>query len=263
MAVFAEFGAAARALYPRTAIVLGSGLAEAAAGFRTAASIPYREIPGLASPTIPGHRGRLELGTFDDVPALIFHGRLHVYEGHSRQTVTEIVRVAARLGVKRLVLTNAAGGIHPALSPGSLMCIRGHLNLIDANSWRNLPRPHAVHEPYTLPLIHALGDHERTRGRHVPVGIYAAMTGPSYETPAEIRALAACGADAVGMSTALEAETAAELGMEAAAISCVTNMGAGIGSESLDHADVLVLAARMAAHLGEFIRLLVRQQPQV
>lgn len=249
MSEFTEFADAARTLAPRTAVVLGSGLGGVTAGFSEAASISFSGVPGLPRTTVHGHRGRVGVGLWDGTPAMVFLGRLHFYEGHPPETVTGPVRVAAELGVRRLVLTNAAGGIHPSLDPGSLMAIRGHVKLVGGNAWRSLATGSAVRAPYSPRLL------ERMPG--LLAGVYAALTGPCYETPAEIRAMAACGVDAVGMSTAMEAEAAAELGMEVAAISCVTNRAAGLGDGSLDHAEVLVNARlaveRLATLLGSLI----------
>jgi purine-nucleoside phosphorylase len=250
---FAEFERVVRELGPKTAVVLGSGLGSVTAQFRENASVPFGDIPGLVPTTVRGHKGRLAVGHWGEVPALLFFGRLHFYEGHSREVVTGTVRAAANLGVKRLVLTNAAGGIHPALDPGALMAIRGHIKLVGRDAWRELPAGAGIADPYSLELVRALRAHEVATGRELPVGVYAALTGPSYETPAEIRALAACGADAVGMSTAMEAEAAAELGLDVAAISCITNKAAGLSAGALDHAEVLMNAKLAAERLGGLV----------
>lgn len=246
---FDDFVRAARRLGPRTAVVLGSGLAGATAAFRESASVAFGDVPGLAPATVHGHKGRLAVGVWNDTPALVFLGRVHFYEGHPRGVVTAAVRTAADLGAKRVVLTNAAGGIHPSLQPGSLMAIRGHLPLLEPGAWRRAAAGCGVRAPYSASLL-ALA-----AGLHA--GVYAALTGPCYETPAEIRALAACGADAVGMSTALEAEAAAELGLEVAAVSCVTNKAAGLGSEALGHAEVLANAKLAVGRLGELLGRLI------
>jgi len=242
MSPFAEFERAVRGVGPKTAVVLGSGLGGATANFRESASVALGDVPGLVPTTVRGHNGRLVVGLWSESPALLFLGRLHFYEGHTSEILTSSVRAAANLGVKRLILTNAAGGINPALGPGALMAIRAHINLIGGNFWREMPKDTAVVSLYSHDLIRAMREHELAAGRELPVGVYAALTGPCYETPAEIRALAACGADAVGMSTALEAEAAAELGLEVAAISCIANKAAGLSPGSLDHAEVLANA---------------------
>jgi purine-nucleoside phosphorylase len=250
-AAFEQFARAVRDAAPQTAIVLGSGLGGAAAGFRESASLPFGDVPGLAPATVHGHRGRVAVGTWNDTPALLFLGRLHFYEGHPREVVTGTVRVAADLGAERLVLTNAAGGIHPSLGPGSLVAIRGHIKLVGRDAWRSLPASGAVASPYSPRLLALMPE--------LLAGVYAALTGPCYETPAEIRALAACGADAVGMSTAMEAETAAELGLEVAAVSCVTNKAAGLAAGSLDHAEVLANAKLAVERLAGVIGRLVKK----
>jgi purine-nucleoside phosphorylase len=255
---FPEFAAAVHDLVPKAAVVLGSGLAGVTAGFRETASVPFGDIPRLVPPTVHGHKGRLAVGEWSGVPALVFFGRLHFYEGHPWDVVTGAVRVLAQLGAKTLVLTNAAGGIHPALGPGSLMAIRGHLKLIGPGAWQELAAGSGPVAPYSARLVRAMQDHESAAGRELLAGVYAALTGPSYETPAEIRALRACGADAVGMSTAKEAESAAALGLEVAAISCITNQAAGLGGGPLDHQEVLANAKLAVERLGGLLRHLIR-----
>jgi purine-nucleoside phosphorylase len=257
MSAFAAFANVARDLAPRTAVVLGSGLSGAASAFTERASVGFADIPGLVPPTVKGHGSKLAVGEWNGAPALLFLGRLHFYEGHAREVVTGTIRTAAELGVKRVVLTNAAGGIHPTLEPGGLMTIRGHLKLLGPTAWRALANDNAVSQPYSPHLLEVLRTHEATAGRELLAGVYAALTGPSYETPAEIRALAVCGADAVGMSTALEAEEAARLGLEVAAISCITNKAAGLGDVALDHAEVLVNAKLAVERMGELLGELV------
>lgn len=257
MPAYTAFVGAARRFRPRAAVVLGSGLAGAARSFVERASVGFGNIPGLVPPTVSGHGGRLAVGEWSGVPCLLFTGRLHFYEGHPRGVVVGTVRAAADVGVSRVVLTNAAGGIHPSLEPGGLMAIRGHLKLLGPTAWRALASDDAVSRPYSARLLDLLHSHERAAGRDLLAGVYAALTGPSYETPAEIRALKACGADAVGMSTALEAEEAARLGLEVAAISCITNKAAGIGDAALDHAEVLANAKLAVERMGELLGALV------
>jgi purine-nucleoside phosphorylase len=270
MSTFMPFAAAVTGAKPRVAVVLGSGLGAVTTHFAERHSIPFGDIPGLVPSKVPGHRGRLALGEWSGVPALVFLGRLHLYEGHPWEVVTGTVRVAAELGVERLLLTNAAGGIHPSLGPGSLMALRGHIKLLGANGWRDLalergrdgrrsrPEARAPECPYSPRLLEVMQRHEAAAGREMLAGVYAALTGPNYETPAEIRALAACGADAVGMSTAVEAEAAAALGLEVAAASCVTNRAAGLTAAPLDHAEVLANAKLTAARLADVITAAVR-----
>src|ERR1044071_1280014 len=153
MPAFAEFARVARSLAPRTAVVLGSGLAGATAAVVERASVSFGDIPGLVPPTVHGHGGKLAVGEWSGVPALLFLGRLHFYEGHTWHTVTGTVRTVAELGAKRVVLTNAAGGIHPSLSPGGLMAIRGHLKLLEPNAWRTLANEDALSPPYASHLL--------------------------------------------------------------------------------------------------------------
>jgi purine-nucleoside phosphorylase len=232
---------------PRTAVVLGSGLGIIGERIRELAAVSFVDVPRLSATTVGGHAGRLVLGEWNGVPVLVYIGRVHYYEGHAWNVVTAPIRLAADLGAKRLVLTNAAGGIHPSLAPGSLMALRGHLAMLDRDVWKQ-PRIADCYSPALVAQLQNAG---------LFAGTYAALTGPSYETPAEIRALAAMGADSVGMSTAREAEAAVSLGLEVAAISCITNRAAGLGDGALDHAEVLINAKRAADRLGELIGILV------
>lgn len=254
---FEPFAAEARARRPRVAVVLGSGLSGAAVAFRGTASVGFGDVPGLVPPTVHGHTGRLAVGDWDGVPAVLVSGRLHFYEGHPWEVVTGTVRVLADLGVKVLVLTNAAGGIHPALGPGSLMALRGHLSVLGPGEWRRLADDPL--RPYSGRLTEAMQGAEAAVRRDLLAGVYAAVTGPSYETPAEIRALRHAGADAVGMSTAREAEAAVALGLEVAAVSCITNRAAGLSDGPLDHREVLENARlavdRLAGLLGHLVRV--------
>lgn len=258
MTAFAAFTRSVAALAPRTAVVLGSGLGGATAAFAERAAVPFGDVPGLVPPSVHGHGGTLAVGEWAGVPALLFSGRLHFYEGHPWNVVTGTVRAAAELGVRRIVLTNAAGGIHPALTPGGLMALSGHTKLLAPTAWRGLAAGDGPARPYSPRLLEVMRAFEATAGRELLAGVYAALTGPSYETPAEIRALTACGADAVGMSTAIEAEEAARLGLEVAAISCVTNKAAGLGETTLDHAEVLTNAKLAAERLGALLGALIR-----
>jgi purine-nucleoside phosphorylase len=246
---FGDFERAVLSLAPQTAIVLGSGLGEAASVFAESTSIAFADVPRLVPPTVHGHGGRLAAGRWGGVPVLLVLGRLHLYEGHAPDRVTAPVQIAAGLGVKRLILTNAGGGIHPELTPGSLMAIGSHLKLLNPGSWRAIAARKELATPYHPRLTAALS------GFHT--GVYAALTGPTYETPAEIRALAAFGADAVGMSTALEAEAAAELGLEVAAISCITNLAAGLADRPLAHSDVIANAGLVTERLRRMISQLI------
>lgn len=243
MTAFDRFHSAADAFRPTAAVVFGSGLAAAASpAFTPTATVPYADIPGMAPPGVAGHRGELAVGHWAGVPVAVGFGRVHFYEGHPWERVTRLVRVVAELGVSRLILTNAAGGIRDDLYPGDLMAIRGHLKLLDADAWHTT----GSDNPYSL------------LAPDLPTGVYAALTGPCYETPAEIRGLRVMGADAVGMSTAVEAETAAELGLAVAGVSCITNKAAGLGSGPLSHREVEETARTAVARLGEVIGQLLQ-----
>jgi purine-nucleoside phosphorylase len=227
---------------------------------RPACAVPFAEVPGLPAAGVAGHRGRLTLGEWAGRRVLLFEGRLHFYEGHSWDDVTAPVRLAASLGARVLLLTNAAGGIHDALGPGSLMAVRDHVEWTRPYCWR-LPGPGALGPPrpppYSPRLLGLLGAAASSAGVELRPGVYAMVTGPSYETPAEIRALRAWGADAVGMSTAREARAGCDAGLECAAVSCVTNRAAGLGGGPLSHEEVLTTAAaqgdRLAGLLEEFL----------
>ena len=255
---FAALRAAAGRLRPRAAVVLGSGLGGVAAGFAAEATAGFADVPGLVPPTVAGHRGQVAVGTWARVPVVVCSGRVHFYEGHPWDRVTRLVGLAAEFGATHLILTNAAGGIDPALRPGDLMAVRDHVKLLDRGAWRRLASGDRA-APYSPRLVALLRSLEADSGRSLPVGTYAALTGPCYETPAEIRALRAAGADAVGMSTAVEAEMAAGLGMEVVGISTITNAAAGLGSGPLTHAEVEATARLAADRLGGLIgRLLAR-----
>jgi purine-nucleoside phosphorylase len=225
--------------------------------FEEVAAIPFGEVAGLVATSVHGHSGQVSLGRCGGQPLVVFRGRLHFYEGHPWDRVAAPVRAAAEWGVKVLLLTNAAGGIHDALGPGDLMALRDHLWLQRPNAWKELT--HSRPSPYSPRLTGVLQSIERARGRQLMAGVYAAVTGPCYETPAEIRALMAMGADAVGMSTAFEALTAVACGLEVAAVSCVTNKAAGLSCGPLDHQEVLANAARPAERLSEMLEAFVCQ----
>jgi purine-nucleoside phosphorylase len=260
MTSYAAFARTVSAFGPSRVVILGSGLSRAAQEFVERAAIAFADVPGLVLPTVGGHGGRIAVGVWSCVPTLVYFGRLHFYEGHSWNTVTTTVRTAAELGVKRIILTNAAGGIHPALGPGALMAIRRHVKWLGPYSWRSAQAGEVGSQPYSQRLLDRMQEHESAAGQVLVSGTYAALTGPCYETPAEIRALAACGADAVGMSTAMEAEEAARLGLEVAAISCITNKAAGIGGATLNHAEVLANANLGVDRMRELLGALLSER---
>jgi purine-nucleoside phosphorylase len=253
---FAAFAEAARASPLAAAFVLGSGLGPVVRRLTNPMSVPFAEVPGLPAAAVVGHTGRLTLGSWAARRVLVFEGRIHFYEGHSWDEVTIPVRTAHVLGAPVLLLTNAAGGINEQLTPGSLMAIRDHIEWTRPNCWR-LPGPGAFGPPrptpYTAGLLQHLKQAALDAGIVLHEGVYGMVTGPCYETPAEIRALRAWGADAVGMSTAREIQAGHDLGMACAAISCITNAAAGLGGRTLNHEEVLATAAAQADRLAELL----------
>ena len=244
---------------PRVAIVLGSGLGDFANTLGTPVSLPYASIPGWPVPTVVGHAGRLVVGEVRGRRVGVLSGRAHFYEGHPMATVVFATRVMGVVGVRTLILTNAAGGINTSFSQGALMVIDDHLNLmgtnplVGPNDERLGPRFPDMTEVYSKRL-RGLADQAAGRmGLALAHGIYAGLHGPSYETPAEIRYLRTIGADAVGMSTVAEAIVARHMGMEVLGISCITNMAAGVLPQVLNHDEVMETAQRVK---GAFIALL-------
>ena len=244
---------------PRIAVVLGSGLGDFADTLADAVHLPYREIPHWPASTVVGHAGKLVVGTVAGHRVAALSGRVHAYEGHGQDAVVFGVRAMARLGVAHLVLTNAAGGINTSFGQGALMVIDDHINLtgsnplIGANDDRFGPRFPDMSEVYSRRLRGIADDAARATGVAVAHGVYVAVHGPSYETPAEIRAFRTLGADAVGMSTVPEAIAARHAGLEVLGISCITNMAAGVLPQPLVHDEVMETARRVR---GSFIALL-------
>src|SRR5262245_55805487 len=216
------------------------------------AAISFADVPGLVPPTIAGHKGQIIAGTLGDRPVLAFTGRLHFYEGHSWGRVVRPVEIAAEFGAKVLVLTNASGGISESLAPGCLMSLTDHIEWNGPRSWTE-PGPGERPSPYSASLRHRLWQAASAAGVELKTGVYASVTGPSYETPAEIRALRSAGADAVGMSTTREALAGVSLGLECAAVSMITNRAAGLSAERLDHQEVLAAGRAAAASLADLI----------
>jgi purine-nucleoside phosphorylase len=246
-------------LRPRMAIVLGSGLGPLADKVDSATVIPYSEIPGFPSPSVPGHEGRLVLGTLAGIVVAVLQGRCHYYEGHPMADVVRPVRVLRSLGARDLLVTNAAGGINESFRPGDLMLISDHLNLMGVNPLRgpNIPDLGPRFPDMTRAYDNELRQLVRNAAasRRVPLreGVYAALSGPSYETPAEIRMLRALGADAVGMSTVPEVIVARHMGMRVVGISCVTNLAAGISDQPLSHREVQETANRVAQRFQSLV----------
>ncbi len=247
----------------RIALVLGSGLGGFVDELEDAVVIPYGEIPGFSASTAEGHAGRLVIGKVDRVPIMAMQGRVHFYEGYSLEEVTFPIRTFKLLGIKTLVLTNAAGGINVQLSQGALMVISDHLNLMGVNPLRGVnderfgPRFPDMSEVYSRKLQEAATEEARALGIDVRRGIYAALTGPSYETPAEIHMLRSFGADAVGMSTVPEAIVARQMGMEVLGISCITNMAAGISDQPIDHGEVMQTGKNVKATFAQLLRRVI------
>lgn len=251
---------------PRVAVVLGSGLGAFAEELRDRVEIPYGDIPGWPQSTAVGHAGRLVLGRLGSVETAVLSGRAHLYEGYTPQQTVFGVRVAARLGARSLVLTNAAGGINPDYRRGALVLISDHINLQGANPLTGPnddslgPRFPDMSEAYPAVLREIARECAREIGVPLSEGVYAAMAGPSYETPAEIRALRVLGADLVGMSTVPEVIAANHMGLKVLAISCVTNMAAGILKQKIHHEEVLE-TGRMVR--GTLVELLKRVVPRI
>jgi len=253
-------------LRPRIALVLGSGLGGFADELANATRIPYADIPEFPRSTAIGHAGTLVLGEAAGIPVAAMQGRAHLYEGYSPQQVAFPMRVFARMGVKAVVLTNAAGGINVSYSKGALVAIRDHINLqghnplVGPNDDLFGPRFPDMTDAYD-PVLRAIAAEEASRvGIELHEGIYAAMPGPSFETPAEICFLRAIGADLVGMSTVPEVIAARHIGMAVLAISCVTNMAAGMTDAKIDHEEVLETGERVR---GKFLALLRAVLPRI
>lgn len=244
---------------PRVGLVLGSGLGALADELEGATRIPYADVPHLPTSSVAGHAGRLCVGKLAGVTVACLQGRVHAYEGHPLSRVVFGVRLLAELGCQAVLLSNAAGGIAERLQAGSLMLIDDHLNLLGDNPLRGGsargPRFPDMSRAYDPELGRLCEQAAKECGVALERGVYAALLGPSYETPAEIRMLAALGADAVGMSTVPEVIALRQLGVRVAAVSCITNLAAGRSSEPLSHAEVEATAARVR---GEFSRLFQR-----
>jgi len=263
-------------LRPTLAIVLGSGFHHVLAELRVAKKISYSKIPGFPKPTVSGHAGELVFGHLGKTPVLVLSGRAHFYEGHPMECVTFAIRAMAEFGIRDLLLTNAAGGINKKFRVGDFMVLTDHINFMGANPLRpgvvaQASRlcegmQHTGETPVLLQRFVDLTDAYNVGLRKLLLragtvseiklrqGVYLAVSGPSYETPAEIRAFAKLGADAVGMSTVPEAIAARQCGVNVAAVSCITNLAAGIGKEKLSHAEVLDTAARVKKSGAELIR---------
>ncbi len=248
---------------PRLAIILGSGFGGVATAVQVASRFATRDLPGFPVGRVPGHAGELLLGEWNGVPVAVLSGRGHFYEGFDLAEVGFPVRVLAALGVESILLTNAAGGIHPRLKPGTFMAIADHINFMGANPLRGpvakgRERFVDLGAVYDAGLRRALAHAAKVARVKLREGVYLAVSGPSFETPAEIRAFRTLGADAVGMSTVPEAIVARQCGLRVAGLSCITNAAAGLGNGGVSHAEVLeaarAVAGRATTLVGEFVR---------
>jgi inosine/guanosine/xanthosine phosphorylase family protein len=256
-------------LRPTLAIVLGSGFSSVSDALAVETEVPYAKLPGFPRTSVGGHAGKIIFGKLAGTPVLMLCGRAHYYEGYLMEEVTFPMRALAAFGIRTVLLTNAAGGINRRFRPGDFMVLTDHINFMGANPLRGA----AANDPsrfvdlthaYDPALNRLLKRAAREAGVTLRSGVYLAVSGPSYETPAEIRAFARLGADAVGMSTVPEAIVARQCGLRVAAVSCITNLAAGRGRRTLSHAEVLDRAARVqrrvTAWLEAFARL-YRQSP--
>lgn len=246
-------------LRPKLAIVLGSGFHHVLTELRVAKKVSYAKIPGFPRPTVSGHAGELYFGHLGKTPVLVLSGRAHFYEGHPMERVTFAVRSLAAFGITDVLLTNAAGGINQKFQTGDFMVLTDHINLMGTNPLRGpaiagLPRFVDLTETYSEDLRRLLFRAGKNSKQKLQSGVYLAVSGPSYETPAEIRAFAKLGADAVGMSTVPEAIAARQCGLRVAAVSCITNLAAGISKEKLSHTEVLETAERVKKSGAALIR---------
>ena len=249
-------------LQPEVGVILGSGLGAFGDSLEAATTVPYGEIPHFPASTVVGHGGALALGRCRGVPVAVMKGRVHFYEGYRLDQVVFPARVLGRLGVKTLVVTNAAGAVNTAFAPGELMVIADHINLLGnpllgPNEEALGERFIDMSEAYDRGLCDAAEAACRTAGVRAHRGVYLALTGPSFETPVEIRMFRTLGADAVGMSTVPEVIAARHMGIRVVGLSCITNMAAGVLDRKLDHREVLETGERVKAALLEVLARLV------
>jgi purine-nucleoside phosphorylase len=256
----AEFIESHITLRPRIAVVLGSGLGDFAERLDKPSVVPYRDIPDWPRSTAVGHAGKLVVGALDGLPVAALAGRVHLYEGYTAQQVVFGIRALSRLGVDSLVLTNAAGGINPVYQPGQLVLIADHINLLGQNPLTG-PNDEALGTRFpdmTEAYSKAYREIARAAGKEIGLdlaeGVYAAVPGPSYETPAEIRYLRSIGADLVGMSTVPETIAANHMGIKVLGISCVTNLAAGVTGQKLNHEEVLKVGRGIAGTMEGLLR---------
>jgi purine-nucleoside phosphorylase len=266
---FAEAERAAKFIFsktklrPKMALVLGSGLGGFADELTEATRIPYEKIPSFARSTAVGHAGRLVIGKAEGVVVAAMQGRVHCYEGYSAKEVTFPMRVFGRMGIKSTILTNAAGGINTGYKQGALVLLRDHINLmgvnplVGSNDERFGPRFPDMSKAYSAVYRAIASEEARRLKMEIQEGVYAALSGPNYETPAEIRYLRTIGADLVGMSTVPEVIVALHMGIEVLGISCVTNMAAGILDQTINHEEVMETGARVRTQFVALLRAVI------
>ena len=262
----------------KTAVVLGSGLGAFADDLENSVRVPYESIPHFSRSTVEGHAGQLVLGEIDGIPIAVQQGRFHYYEGYEMGQVTFPMRVFGRLGVENVILTNAAGSLNTDMTPGSLMLLTDHLNCMGVNPLRGrnderfgprFPDMTAVYDKEFQEIVvdeaNAISQERFESGQDKTLtdflhrGVYCALSGPTYETPSEIHMYRLLGADAVGMSTVPEAIAARHQGMKVAGISCITNFGAGMTAEAINHQEVMETGARVAEVFKELLRRVIRR----
>lgn len=254
-----EFIRSKTSLKPAIGLVLGSGLGNFVNRIDIECQLPYHEIPHFLAPTIEGHSGSLVFGHCEGIPVAALQGRCHYYEGHSMEKIVHPVRTLAMLGIKSLLLTNSAGGIDQDMTPGDFMVIEDHINLMGSNplmgpNLKNLgPRFPDMTEAYDKELRQLLSNVLTKHGVNIHRGVYCALSGPTYETPAEIRFLKTIGANAVGMSTVPEVIAANHLGLRVSGISCITNKASGLSQEKLSHDEVTAIAKKVDEKFGASI----------
>lgn len=254
---------------PLVALVLGSGLGDFAKNLRVECTIPYSEIDGFPVSTVAGHDGRFIFGWLDQVPVVCMKGRVHFYEGYEVSDVVMPIRLMKRLGAKFLFLTNAAGGLNEKFQPGDLMMIRDHISFFVPNPLIG-PNPESLgtrfpdmSNVYDLELQDLIWEVASQEGIRIQEGVYTQLTGPSYESPAEIKALRMLGTDAVGMSTVVEAIAANHAGMRICGISCISNLAAGISIVKLNHKEVQETADRAAEKFSALVSGVIRKMGEI
>ena len=266
MSAGSEFLSTKFSVRPKIAVVLGSGLGAFADSLDNSVSIPYDEIPCWPPSTAVGHAGKLVLGEVAGVPVAVLAGRAHLYEGYTAQQAVYGIRALRGIGVESLVLTNAAGGINPGYGPGQLVLISDHINLqgqtplTGPNDDTLGPRFPDMSEAYSKRFRAVARQAAKAMGLELPEGVYAALPGPSYETPAEIRYLRAIGADLVGMSTVPETIAANHMGMQVLGISCVTNFAAGVTGQKLDHQEVMATGELIRDTMVDLLRRVIKDR---